>query len=266
MSREGEEILATVIEAVLATERTTRLGCRRRRDGTDDSGLTVDFTYDQATPPVAMEITSIEDSHFLSSGDASSDLAMRLNDAVEKEGLRPFTFTIKASARVRELDSLLIGLMRTGTTIPLTGYTSNDLGRWRSQGTLEENVAFRRRLEAIGLVGAEPSPQGAGVTIVLWPTGSGFRPVSGLAEIIAANINKLRQLPSGYERHLVVYVAAYGISAYPAGAEVPQLPSDLNRVWVLHDKRDGSSDLILWSLVPHQREWRVHDPVRARTS
>src|SRR2546421_11820570 len=56
-AREAEEQVAEYIEEEVARYDGRNLGVRTRRDGT--GGLRVDFTYDVAAPPVAMEITAL---------------------------------------------------------------------------------------------------------------------------------------------------------------------------------------------------------------
>ena len=56
---EAEEQVAKYIEEQVARSDRRDLGARMRRDGRDSSGLRVDFTYDAAVPPVAMEITAL---------------------------------------------------------------------------------------------------------------------------------------------------------------------------------------------------------------
>jgi len=56
-AREAEEQVAQYVEEEVARYDGRNLGARTRRDGS--GGLRVDFTYDAATPPVAMEITAL---------------------------------------------------------------------------------------------------------------------------------------------------------------------------------------------------------------
>ena len=56
-ARQAEEQAAEYVEEEVARYDGRNLGVRTRRDGS--GGLRVDFTYDVATPPVAMEITAL---------------------------------------------------------------------------------------------------------------------------------------------------------------------------------------------------------------
>jgi hypothetical protein len=56
-AREAEEQVAKYIEEQVALYDQRDLGTRTRRDG--NGGLRIDFTYDAAMPPVAMEITAL---------------------------------------------------------------------------------------------------------------------------------------------------------------------------------------------------------------
>lgn len=234
---------------------------RTPRDGLDETGLTVDFTYDDPIRRAALEITTIQDSDFLSSGDAAEDLAGRLNTVAQREGLVPFAFTIKSEARIRNLDAPLLDLMRAGRAIRIQDYTSDDLMREEQQGTLGEFVGLHRRLEALGVVEAEPAPTGAGVAIYTWGSNTHFRPLSNLEEVIADNLQKLVDVGPEYERHLVVYVAAFGISQYTNITPLPSIPAELDQLWVFHDSRNGSNAIVPWSAGPAQHEWVVHQLV-----
>jgi hypothetical protein len=56
-AREAEEQVAKYIKEQVALYDQRDLGARTRRDG--NGGLRIDFTYDAAMPPVAMEITAL---------------------------------------------------------------------------------------------------------------------------------------------------------------------------------------------------------------
>ena len=265
MTRPEEILLAQVFEELIARGGTP-LGRRVAHDGIDDTGLTVDFTYYDPLPPAALEVTMIQDSDFLSSGDASDDLADRLNAAAQREGLVPFAFTIKSEARIRKLDAALVALMRAGRAIRTQEYTSDDLIREDQQGTLAEFIGLHRRLETLGVVEAEPVPSWDRVVVNTWRSSTQFRPLSNLEEVIADNIQKLIDAGPAYQRHLVVYVAAFGISQYTNITPVPKVPDELDRLWVFHDTRNGSNTIVPWSAGPAQREWEVHPPVLVPSS
>lgn len=265
MTRSDELLFADVFETLI--ERSgLHLGTRTPHDGLNDTGLTLDFTYEESSPRIALEITTIQDSDFLRAGDAAGDLANRLSAIAKREGLAPFAFTIKSTARIRGLAEPLLALMRSGRTIRAQDYSSDDLIREERAGTLNEFIQLHRRLEALDVVEAELAPPGSNVVISTWGSNTNFRSLAALEEVIADNLAKLVAAGPEYQRHLAVYVAAYGISQFAETTPVPVVPVDLNCLWIFHDSRDGSRSIVPWSVSPGQRSWLVHSPVVAPLS
>jgi hypothetical protein len=213
MNQDLEELLASVIESVLVSEEGRVLGLRRRRDGTDGSGVLVDFTYDEVEPPVAMEITTMREDNFLSSCDAADDLARRLTARAELEKLTPFTFVIGERARIRELDNELIDIMRAGVAITVGKYSSIDLAAWKKGGCLGSRLELHRRLQALDVTKAMPTADGEDVVIYTVGSEVTIEPMTGVEKIIMDNLGKLVKAGAGYERHLVIGVADFGISS-----------------------------------------------------
>src|SRR6266536_2795466 len=81
-SDEVEEQVAECIEEEVAQNDRRDLGVRQRRDDRDGSGLRVDFTYDAAVPPVAMEITALVKSSVRELGAALLKLEAELREIV----------------------------------------------------------------------------------------------------------------------------------------------------------------------------------------
>jgi hypothetical protein len=82
-AREAEEQVAKYIEEQVALYDQRDLGTRTRRDG--NGGLRVDFTYDAAMPPVAMEITSLLEPALRALGTALQKLEAELHSVVCSE-------------------------------------------------------------------------------------------------------------------------------------------------------------------------------------
>jgi hypothetical protein len=83
-AREAEEEAAEYVEEGVAIYDGRNLGVRTRRDGS--GGLRVDFTYDAATPPVAMEITALVEPDVKALGAELLKLEAELKEIVSSEG------------------------------------------------------------------------------------------------------------------------------------------------------------------------------------
>ena len=238
--------------------RTRSLGPRRRRDALDGSGILVDFTYDDAEPPVALEITTVQDDHFLSTIYEVGKLRKRLNESAKNEGLIPFRFTIDERAELRTLYDPLIQLMRSGVSIRPGVYSSDDLREWDDDGVLDDRIEQHRRLGALWIADAEAAPTDREVTISTCGESTGeWSPATGLEDVELANIAKLLELGPSYEKHLAIGVGQYRVGQFADLTPVPGMPEGLDRLWLAHLWR-ASEAMLLWSVVPGDRAWRVH--------
>ena len=256
--RAFEDEAASIVERVLATEESRRIGPRTRRDASDGTGIAVDFTYDSATPPVALEVTTIQDDSFLSAASQSHKLADRLEEAADAEGLTRFMFTIDEKADMRRIFDPLVELMRNGDEITVKHYTSDDLMAWDDAGVLEQKVTQHVLLDALGIAQAIPAPNARAVTVST--SGSsfgGWAPATGLEDVVADNLEKLLVLGSTYEKHLVIGIGKYRVSQYADLTPVPILPPELDRLWLVHLWTAARGKQI-WSATSSSTAWLAH--------
>jgi len=256
--RAFEKEAASIVERALATEESRTLGPRNRRDASDGTGIAVDFTYDAATPPVALEVTTVQDDSFLSAASQSHKLADRLEEAADGEGLTRFMFTIDEKADMRQIFGPLLELMRAGDEITVKYYTSDDLKAWDDAGVLERRVTQHATLDALGIAQAIPAPNARAVTVST--SGSsfgGWAPAMGLEDVVADNLVKLLVLGPTYEKHLVIGIGKYGVSQYADLTPVPTLPPGLDRLWLVHLWTAARGKQI-WSAVSSSTAWLVH--------
>jgi hypothetical protein len=258
--RDFEDTAAEIIESTLAQEEARTLGKRRRRDALDGTGILVDFTYDEAVPQVALEVTTIQDDSFLSATSAARKLAERLSERSHAEALTPYSFTISETATMRRLDAPLLELMRGGRSIRPGVYSSDDLRTWEQSGTLKENLELHRTLEQLGVADAEPAPQFRDVVVSTYGESSGeWAPAEGLEDVASANLAKLVALGRPYETHLAIGIGKYRVSQSADRTSVPQFPPGLDRLWLIHLWTDRGATQV-WSAVPTEARWRVHAP------
>ena len=119
-AREAEEQVAKDIEEQVALYDQRDLGARTRRDG--NGGLRIDFTYDAAIPPVAMEITALVQPDLRALGTELLKLEAELHEVVYSEDLGPWLVSVRVSTDVRRLRTPLVELLRhqrTGSGIVL---------------------------------------------------------------------------------------------------------------------------------------------------
>jgi len=237
------------------------LGPRSRRDAQDDSGIIVDFTFDEAQPPLALEVTTVQDDSFLSARSQALKLVDRLREAGEREGLPPFMFSINERTDMKAVFEPLLELMRSGEKTRPGQYTSGDLKRWDSEGTLRDNLAWHQMLESWGIGEAYPLPDGRSTTVATWGESfGGWAPATGVEDVVAANLTKLIAVGTSYEKHLAVGIGKYRVSQYVELTPVPHLPQGLDRLWLVH-LWVGPMGRQIWSYSPNDASWRVHsDP------
>ncbi len=237
------------------------LGPRSRRDGQDDSGIIVDFTFDESDPPLALEVTTVQDDSFLSARSQAQKLADRLTEAAEQEGLLPFMFSLNERTDMKTVFEPLLELMRSGEQIRPMHYTSGDLKKWESEGTLEDKLAKHQMLDSWGIGEAYPLPHGKSTTVATWGESfGGWAPATGLDDIVAANLTKLIAVGPSYEKHLAVGIGKYRVSQYVELTPIPHLPRALDRLWLVH-LWVGPIGRQIWSCAPGDSRWCVHsDP------
>lgn len=259
--RNFEDQAADIVESTLAHEESRGLGRRRRRDAQDGSGIRVDFTYDQAVPPVALEVTTLQDDSFLSAGSAAQKLADRLSDVAKEEQLTPFAFTISERADMsRKLDATLLDLMRSGQPVRPGDYSSDDLRDWDQARTLKENVERHHRLEELGIADAQPAPQYQDVIVSTYGEAfGGWAPAGGLENVARSNLAKLFELGPSYETHLAIGIGKYRVSQSADSTRVPRFPVGLDRLWLMHLWTDKGA-MQVWSVGSTEARWRVHTP------
>ena len=249
--RHLEDDLANRVEAVIARDLGIQLGDRERRDGIDGSGLTVDFTYDATGH--AMEITTTPDAS-TPDGVAASKLADRLSE--EANG---WIVVLNAGARMRDLDRDLLDLMCAGVGIRPAEYSSDDLERWRRQGCLEGELQRRKRLEKLGIVELVRQPSVDRVEAMVMGDLRTFGGTSSqLEHALKSNSEKLAACRPR-RTHLVVGLAEFGVSRDPAATPVPELPSAIDDLWVLHLWSAGGERCVLWHAQRGDSERTVHD-------
>jgi hypothetical protein len=231
-SGEVEEQVAECIEQEVAQNDRRDLGVRKRRDDRDGSGLRVDFTYDAAVPPVAMEITPLVNSDVWKLDDALLKLEAELRELVRSEGLGAWLVGVRVGASVRDLRKPLVALLRrhrgrSRVALYRAGEAPEDL--------TDDDARLLTELFDLGLVSTGRSHQGHELSIFP-PIGNVTEGDDGFGTLLqramADNVDKLRKARPR-ETHLVVTLDRSDLSADPARTPAPDLLEGIDVLWVL---------------------------------
>lgn len=224
------------------------LGPRTRRDAIDPSGLRVDYTYEDATPRLALEISTGQDDKFLAGASSAGKLEKRLNQVAAEESLGGYSVELQSNTPMNEVEPLILEVMRRGEDVSLT-YSSDDLTRWKSDGTYSWQKKVRAEFKRLRVVRVARNTQINAVTMHTWG-GESLGEWRGFDDAdlqIKANMAKFIEA-QGYEGHLGIGNNRFRVSNDASRSPVPDLPSGLARLWVVHLWTTGECPNVVWSL------------------
>jgi hypothetical protein len=190
-AREAEKQVAEYVEEEVARYEGRNLGVRKRRDGC--GGLRVDFTYDAATPPVAMEITTLVEPDVKALGAELLKLETGLQEIASSEELGAWLLGIRVGANVRNLRQPLVDLLRchrgrNGVAIFAADEAPEDM--------TDGDLRLLAELFDLGLASAMRSDEGNELSIFP-PIGDAQEGDDGFGTLLrttmAANVDKLRE-------------------------------------------------------------------------
>jgi hypothetical protein len=253
-AREAEEQVAKHIEEEVARYDGRDLGARTRRDGSGD--LRVDFTYDAAVPPVAMEITALVDPDVRELDAGLLKFEAELREIVRSEGLGAWLVGVRVGASVRDLRQPLVDLLRRhrgrkGFTLLRPGEAPEDL--------TGDDRRLLAELFDLGLASALRSDQGNELSV--------FPPVSNVTEshddlgtllqsAMAENVDKLREA-GPRQTHLVVTLDRSDVSTDPARTPPPELLKGIDTLWILLGYHNAKWTYRVWRTTAGDRRWHL---------
>ncbi len=252
-AREAEEQVAEYIEETVAHYDGRNLGARTRRDGS--GGLRVDFTYDVATPPVAMEITALVEPDVSALGTELLKLETELREIVSSEELGAWQLGIRVGANVRRLRQPLVDLLRrhrgrNGAAIFAADEAPEDM----TGGDLQ----LLAELLDLGLASAMRSDEEN--ELFIFPPISSSAGAHGFVTLLrtamAANVDKLREARPR-ETHLAVWLNRSDMSPDPARTPAPKLPDGIDVLWVLLGYFNAKWTYRLWRTTASDRRWQL---------
>ena len=257
-AREAEEQAAEYIEGAVALYDGRDLGARTRRDG--NGGLRVDFTYDTATPPVAMEITASVEPDISALNTELFKLETQLRKIVSSEELGAWLLGIRVGANVDRLRQPLVDLLRRyrgrkGIAIFAADKAPEDM--------TDDDLRLLAKLLDLGLASATRSDEENELSI--FPPISDAEGAHGfstrLRTAMAANADKLREAKPR-ETHLVVWLNRPDVSPDPAHTPAPRLSDGIDVLWVLLGYYNAKFTYRLWRTTASDRRWHLlHHPL-----
>jgi hypothetical protein len=253
-AREAEEQVAEYIEEEVARYDRRDLGARTRRDGS--GGLRVDFTYDAAGPPVAMEITALVEPDVRALDTELLKLEAEFREIVCSESLGAWLVGVRVGANVRDLRQPLVDLLRrhrgrSGVALFRAGEAPGDL--------TDDDLRLLAELFDLGLASAMRSGDGNELSV--------FPPIANVTEgddgfgallrsAMAANVDKLREARPR-ETHLVVTLDRSDFSADPARTPAPDLLEGIDLLWVLLGYYNAKWTYRVWRTMAGDRRWHL---------
>ena len=253
-AREAEEHAAEYVEEEVALYDGRTLGARTRRDGS--GGLRVDFTYDAATPPVAMEITALVEPDVRALGAELLKLEAELQEIVSAEELGAWLLGIRVGASVRDLRQPLVDLLRchrgrNGVAIFGADKAPEDM--------TDDDLRLLAELFGLGLASAMRSDEGNELSIFP-PVDSAQEGDDGFSALLvaamAANVDKLHEARPR-ETHLVVTLDRSDLSPDPVRTPAPELPDGIDVLWVLLGYFNAKWTYRLWRTTASDRRWHL---------
>jgi hypothetical protein len=252
-ARESEEQVAEYIEAAVSRNDGRDLGTRTRRDGSN--GLRVDFTYDTAIPPVAMEITALVEPEVRSLGAELLKLEASLQEIIRAEHLGSWMLGIRVGANVSRLRKPLIDLFRrnrgrSGVALFAADRAPKDVP--------DGDLVHLARLMDLGLVSALRM-DGQDELSIFPPVANTLAADSGFGTLLraamSANVDKLHEAKPR-QTHLVVTVDRSDLSPDPDRTPAPELIDGVDVLWVVLGYFNAKWTYRLWRTVGDRR-WQL---------
>lgn len=252
--RREEETAAALVEFVLRHEGTP-IGGWTRRDGSDTSGLTVDFTFDEVEPGLALEVTSIHGKGDPALSSEGGRLEERLTEKARSEKLGQWVVVLNGEARVREAEPRILEILRGGESIRPGTYSSADLLAMSSDSR-KAFIAKHVELRALHVIDVvKLGNEHDGVAYMAMSGRSGFQGLGDhLERAVNENVSKLREARPR-ETHLAIVVHDYHVSRDPQESQLLALPPELDCLWIIHSWPADDGRLLIWRHVRDGDGW-----------
>jgi hypothetical protein len=248
--------VSTLVEEMYGVE----VGPATERDGKDDSGLTNDFTYEEAEPRIAVEVTRLRDEFESPSPQEQRDLQKRLRAFVDRKewphwtvGVRPET-QFKAElepAAQRIIDWMLAAKVDALGPGTYTSDLSADLIYRMGKDFMRD--ADRARMAGVILITRNKEGGLRILPVAEFSDGKSLqRPLARAFEKKTASLGRAKT--KGYVTMLAVDIEREDARGYLGrDVEAPGFPTVLDHLWVIdrgsgkvfHAKRDNQRFQVL---------------------
>ena len=263
-----EPIVADRLEAIMPAEGITP-GARECHDAQPGQHR-VDWVYPDAGPmPIALEVTSLVAAVDKKGTAAAATLSRSLSIRAEAEELGGWIVAVNAERDLRSLEREIAKILQDATKsrerlLETEGfirpgiYTDADLMRLpRSEwGSF---IAEHERVRELGIVELKPTRGIRDHFVWVLPTQGG--PVGPFSDELHGALEAKREtlgLEQDLERHLGVWVDRWDVSNEPAHTPAPELPPEIDVLWVVHRWRESFDEAPVWVVRRRERSWRVH--------
>lgn len=255
-----------MIEAVLTLELGEQPpGPRTRHDGLN--GIDVDFTYDLATVPFALEVTSIRSPVALAQDSRLQELEEDLDVVAKAEELGHWMFAVWLGAKVKNLERPLLRLIRgqSALTAAAGGILEPDKARRSApDATARAEAAELARLGLVSALRVDRS--GGSHKVEVFPPVSDETSTRGftvdLEQVIRDNQAKLAAARPR-ATHLAVVVTDSRLSPRPQDSPAPSLADECLEECLGHAPTWTVS---VAAVFPARRTWAGIDSHHARLS
>lgn len=248
-------------------------GDRECHDAQTSEHFRVDFVYPDARPrPIALEISSITAGGDKAGPKITDAMMRRLSEIAHEEDLGAWLVVVNTEKNLKELEPEILTilrdraareeLLRTGKEIWLGHYTADDLLALGRESRQRAFMALHERLRSMGLVSIKPVEGEDELLIAVLPVTSvrevvGFGPF--LDAVVEDNAGKLGETGPEYEHHLGLLVDRFDASDFPHLTPPPELPQEINVLWIVHRWHHGSESRYAWKLGRGGEEWNVYE-------
>jgi hypothetical protein len=245
---EIEELTADRFERVAHAEGID-LGPRSRRDG---DGLRVDFVFERAEPPIALEVTSIVDTSLLQVSGFLLKMGEALTALARTQGLGFWSIAVREGWKDKALASAIAQFLEAERSrVPPALFAAPALNL--------DAVPLPEELVRLGLLSALKQHGEPGVHVLPQVSAEGPAAIAGLSDaLVACIVDKEPVLCEARPRetHLAVLVEDARFPADPRALPPPQPTDAVDVLWVfLSDFLEPRYGPRIWRVRRGMTQW-----------
>jgi hypothetical protein len=233
------------------------------------AGASTGYYPEARSRPFALEVTSIVAVVDRGGGLAIMRLGERLTALAEEEELGAWIVALRTDRHVRAMEPEVAKILRdakpirerlleTGGFIRPGWYTSDDLmrlppDRW------DAYIAEHDRVKALGIEDLTPIHSARENVVYVLPSRTDL--VASFSPELLGALEAKREvlgLEDERERHLGVLVERWDRSNEPEATPVPEIPAEIDMLWIVHAWRQGLERYPVWVARRGDKVWRIY--------